>query len=227
MTMTACSRPDYLRETLESLAANKHLDKFVLHFGVEPVNPEVLQVCQSVTFMDTHVHANAERLGVRENPYQLLKRTFGMGYDGALYLEDDVAISPDAVELALHYAHSDAATQNRCLCLHNAQSAPDADPTVIEVGHAPDKFMAWGFFTTSAHWTGFFEPAWHKSPRGWDWSVVESDAKNTLARPAMSRSRHIGRFGGTHYVAKHYDHLHANSPYWQDAAPTEYRTNAV
>lgn len=227
MTMTACSRPNYLRETLESLVANKHLDKFTLHFGVEPVNPEVLKVCQSVTFMDTHVHANAVQLGVRENPYQLLKRTFGMGYDAVLYLEDDVILSPDAVDLALHYAHSEAAAKHRCLCLYNTDSRPDGDASVIEVGHPTVKFASLGFFTTLAHWTGFFDAAWHASKKGWDWSITEAGANNTLARPAVSRSRHIGRFGGTHYVAEHHDQLYVDKPFWQGQAPAEYRISAV
>jgi hypothetical protein len=227
MTMTACARPNYLRETLESLAANKHLDKFTLHFGVEPVNPEVLNVCQSVTFMDTHVHLNAARLGVRENPYQLLKRTFGMGYDGVLYLEDDVALSSDAVELVLDFVQNADVERHRSLCLYNTDSRADADPAVIETGHSAAKFSPWVFFTTAAHWANFFEPTWHTSPKGWDWSITESGADNTIALPAISRSRHIGRFGGTHYVAEMYDHLFVNNPFWHGAAPAEYRISAV
>ena len=223
MTMTACSRPDYLRETLESLAKNKHLDKFVLHFGVEPVNPEVLKVCQTVSFMDTHVHLNATRLGVRENPYQLLKRTFGMGYDGVLYLEDDVALSSDAVEIVLDYAQNADVERHRSLCLYNTDSRADADPAVIETGHSAAKFSPWVFFTTATHWANFFEPTWNKSPKGWDWSITESGAANTIALPGISRSRHIGRFGGTHYVAEMYDHLFVNNPFWHGAAPAEYR----
>jgi hypothetical protein len=227
MTMTTCARPNYLRETLESVAANRHLDKFTLHFGVEPVNPEVLNVCQSVTFMDTHVHLNAARLGVRENPYQLLKRTFGMGYDGVLYLEDDVALSSDAVELVLDFVQNADVERHRSLCLYNTDSRADADPAVIETGHSAAKFSPWVFFTTAAHWANFFEPTWHTSPKGWDWSITESGADNTIALPAISRSRHIGRFGGTHYVAEMYDHLFVNNPFWHGAAPAEYRISAV
>lgn len=227
MTMTACSRPEYLRETLESLGKNKHLDKFTLHFGVEPVNPEVLKVCQTVSFMDTHVHLNAVRLGVRENPYQLFKRTFGMGYDGVLYLEDDVVLSPDAVELALDYARSPEATRHRCLCLFNADSRADADSALIETGHSANKFAALGFFTTADQWTNFFEPTWHASSKGWDWSITGAGTAHHVARPALSRSHHIGRFGGVHYVAEHHDQYYVNNPYHRGQAPVQYTYREV
>ena len=223
MTMTAYSRPHYLREVLESLAANKHLSDFTLHFGVEPGNQEVLKVCQDAAFMDTHVHVNATRLGVRENPFQLLKRTFGMGYDGVLYLEDDVVLSPDAVELVLHYAHDAAAAQNRCLCLFNTDSHAENNPAVIETGRPVAKFAALGFYAPATQWTAFFEPTWHASNKGWDWSIAgAAEASHTVARPAISRSHHIGRFGGVHYVAEHHDSAYVNNPLWRNPAPEAY-----
>lgn len=223
MTMTACARPNYLRETLASVAANKHLSQFTLHFGVEPGNAEVLQVCHDTTFMNTHVHCNATRLGVRENPFQLLSRTFAMGYDAVLYLEDDVLISPDAVELALHYLHSLEAERNRCLCLFNTDSNAATDGAVIETNQPINKFSSLGFCTTKAGWNDFFAQKWHASKSGWDWSITGAGDAHTLARPGVSRSHHIGRFGGTHYVAEQHDPLYVNNPFWKQPAPAEYR----
>ena len=224
MTMTACSRPNYLAETLESLAANQHLDNFTLHFGVEPVNQEVLQICSGVRFMDTDVHVNETRLGVRENPHQLLKRTFDLGYEGVLYLEDDVILSPDAVDLVLHYANSEEAERHRCLCLHNIDSQADADPTRIETDVDVKKLEPLGFYASSRNWVDFIAPMWHASFDGWDWSLRRSGDHNRIARPAISRSHHIGLFGGVHYdVQQPYNSLYANNPYYHGRRPDAYR----
>lgn len=222
MTMTACSRPNYLAETLESLSENQHLDEFTLHFGVEPVSQEVLQICSSVRFMDTDVHVNETRLGVRENPYQLLKRTFALGYEGVLYLEDDVILSPDAVDLVLHYANSEEAERHRCLCLHNVDSREDADPAIVETNVDVQKFEPLGFYASSDNWLGFVSPIWHASLSGWDWSLRRAGEDNRIARPSISRSHHIGRFGGTHYVAKDHDPVYASNPYHRKNRPNEY-----
>jgi GT2 family glycosyltransferase len=223
MTMTACSRPNYLAETLDSLAANQHLDQFTLHFGVEPVSQEVLDICRAVDFMDTHIHVNSERLGVRENPYQLLTRTFAAGYEGVLYLEDDVVLSPDAVDLVLHYAKSPEAEQHRCLCLYNKDSHAENNPAVIETGRSIVKFSALGFYAPLPQWEAFFRPTWHASDKGWDFSIGGADVTaHTVARPAISRSHHIGRFGGAHYVASNHDKHYITNPIWGNSAPPEY-----
>jgi len=223
MTMTACSRPGYLVETLDSLAANQNLDQFTLHFGVEPVSQEVLDICRAVDFMDTHIHVNSERLGVRENPYQLLKRTFAAGYEGVLYLEDDVVLSPDAVDLVLHYANSPEAERHRCLCLYNMKSLRGADPTTIEVNRAASNFAPLGFFASASAWYDFFDPMWHASSKGWDYSITGSDPKNLIALPSLSRSHHIGRFGGTYYAPAQHDPVYENNAHHQDEKPSEYR----
>ena len=222
MTMTACSRPNYLAETLESLAANQHLDNFTLHFGVEPVNQEVLQICSGVRFMDTDVHVNETRLGVRENPHQLLKRTFDLGYEGVLYLEDDVILSPDAVELALHYANSEEAERHRCLCLYNTSSLSRSEPAVVEVNQSIRRFAPLGFFATSKHWREFFRMIWNTSKEGWDFSVAESGDANRVVVPKVSRSHHIGRFGGTHYAPAANDFEYENNLHHLDGKPSEY-----
>ena len=222
MTMTAYSRPEYLREVLDSLAANKHLDQFTLHFGVEPTHADVLEVCNSVNFMETRIHKNIVRLGVRENPFQLLKRTFEAGYDGVLYLEDDVTLSPDAVELALHYAHSAEAAKNRCLCLYNQHGSVSSDPAVITTGQSISRFSAWVFYLTLSDWQSFFQPVWHRSRKGWDYSVTESKGAHTIALPAIGRTTHIGKHGGVHYRPELYDSIFAHVPYYTGPAPSKY-----
>ena len=212
MTMTACSRPGYLKQVLNSLSKNSGTEKYTLYFGVEPVNPEVAKVCQSVTFMKSHVTINPARLGVLRNPFELLKRTFDSGAEGVLYLEDDVVLSKDAVNMASWYFAQETKNNYLCMNLYNHDSAADADPAAM-VGGA--KFSALGMALTKEQWKTYFEPNWSNDRRGWDFSItalVESGKK--VLQPRVSRSHHIGRQGGTHYYAPMHDKLYIHNPIW-------------
>ena len=107
LTLTVNNRPGYLRQLLDSLRRNNVDGYDLLYCAVEPGCPEVLDVCKAIDFIPTHVHLNAERLGVRENPYQALRAVFDMGSDFNVYLEDDLLVSPDALDLANWYLEQD------------------------------------------------------------------------------------------------------------------------
>lgn len=212
MTMTACSRPTYLKQVLDSLAKNPGTQNYTLHFGIEPVNSEVAKVCQSVTFMPTSVTINKNRLGVLRNPFELLKRTFESGVEGVLYLEDDVILSQDAVNMATWYFAQESKNDYLCMNLYNHDSSSDADPSAMFPG---DKFSALGMAITKEQWKSHFEPNWTNDRRGWDFSITAliGSGKKVL-QPRVSRSHHIGRQGGTHYYAPMHDKLYIHNPMW-------------
>ena len=87
ISLTVHNRPAYLRQVLASLRDNNSLG-YVLNCQLEPGSPECLQICQAVDFMPSVVHLNQKRLGVRENPYQLLRRVFSSGSDFNVYLDE-------------------------------------------------------------------------------------------------------------------------------------------
>lgn len=223
IALTACSRPDYLRQVLQSLAANEGLTAFEhLFIGLEPVNNAVEHICRSVNFIPTTVHKNKYQLGVRANPHTLLMSVFNAGYDGVFYMEDDVLLSPDAVRLAYDYARQPL-TAERCLCLYNPHSTELTQPELVRRGvPCAGNFNSLDLFIHRQHWLEFFAPVWFRSPRGWDWSIVENGAAETIAMPAVSRSHHIGRHGGVHYVARIHDAMYVNNKYWASASPPTY-----
>lgn len=220
MTMTAATRPHYLENVLVSLANNSGLEDYTLHFGVEPIIPDVLEVAKNVSFMKTNVHLNAKKLGVRDNPFQTLKRVFDSGVDGVLYLEDDVSLSSDAVNLATWYFSQQDANNYLCLNLYNHDSNKEAPANELIAG---DKFSALGIGITSFQWKNYFEPNWYKDPRGWDFcftNMISSGLK--VLQPSISRSHHIGRFGGVHYRANMHDHLYVGNQIFDGIPQTEF-----
>jgi len=216
MTMTATKRPEYLEHVLVSLANNASLDKYTLHLGIEPISQEVVKVCQDVKFIKTSITVNPQVFGVRKNPFELLKKTFDAGYDGVLYLEDDVSLSPDTVDMATWYFNNQDADKFLCLNLYNHDSQQQADPAALFAG---EKFSALGIGITKFQWKNYFEPSWFKDPRGWDYCFTNMIAEgHKVLQPRVSRSHHIGRFGGVHYRAALHDKLYVDNPMWEGPA---------
>jgi hypothetical protein len=213
MTMTATKRPEYLEHVLVSLANNQKINDYTLHFGIEPISQEVVDVCRNCSFIKTELTVNPQVFGVRKNPFETLKRTFDKGYDGVLYLEDDVTLSQDAVEMATWYFNHPSRNDFLCLNLYNHESLGEGDPGALFAG---DKFSALGIGITAEQWKTHFEPSWWKDPRGWDYcfSSMISDGLKVL-QPRVSRSKHIGRFGGVHYRANLHDKLYVDNVMWE------------
>lgn len=210
MAMTAFRRPGYFREVLFTLANNTGLEDYVLHFGLEPVTPEVLEVARSVQFMPTVLTINSHSLGVTENPYELLKRVFETtDVPAVLYLEDDVILAPDAVRLATWYFQHPERNNYLCLNLYNENSQADADPTTLV---ASNKFKALAVGITREQWEKYFKDGWHKDPQGWDWSMIAIAKEVPVLTPCISRSHHIGREHGMYYDASKHDAIYCPNP---------------
>lgn len=202
MAMTACNRPQYLEFVLVTLANNAGHKNYKMHFSLEPVNPEVIEVAKGVNWMPAEVHVNNTVFGVRKNPYEMLDRVFKAGFDGVLYLEEDVKLSTDAVALADWYFNSGVADDYLCLNLYNHDSVAGGDPKAVIEGK---KFSALGMGLTRNQWYNHFKPAWYAHPSGWDFSITDLVNKGgRVLQPELSRSHHIGRTGGTYYRP----HLH-------------------
>jgi hypothetical protein len=211
MALTAFNRPGYLREVLYTLANNAGLEKYTLHVGLEPANADVVKVCDGIQFMPTVIHRNPHSLGVAHNPYNTIKTIFDTtDVPGVLYLEDDVILSPDAVRLATWYLEHPERDKYLCLNLYNHDSKADADPGQIYPGTG---FSALCLAVTRHNWKTHFEPNWYRDGAGWDHSVTGliAEKKLQVLLPAISRSHHIGREGGTFYTTA-YDHIYCNNP---------------
>lgn len=199
ITLTAYNRPDHLRQVIESLQKN-NLTGYTLYCFVEPGNQNVYRLCQGIQFVQKHVIVNHRRLGVKENPYQGLKFVFDHGSLFNVYLEDDVILAPDAFNLANWYASQ----MEETLCLNLFTYKKAGDPKVIRRSKG---FSALGLGIKKTSWDKWFQPSWHLSSRGWDWSItelLEREGKLQTLLPDQSRTNHIGRLG-THCTADFHD----------------------
>lgn len=224
MTLTATNRPDGLRQTLDSLAKNAHLDEYVLFCAVEPVQTaagqEVRKICQEIDFMKKSVVLNPRILGVKDNPFAIQKRVFDIGSEFNIYLEDDVVLSPDAIELCEWYRQRPDLHTGMCLNLYNPDESDASRPVEVVKGK---RFSSLNYATTRDQWRKHFEPNWYKNRLGWDYSIVDTLNQpgmfNTM--PALSRSHHIG-LEGIHYRKAQHDSQYLHNPWHQGPAPSNY-----
>lgn len=217
ITMTAYKRPEYLRQALDSLRLCDGKEQFDLHIGLEPGVREVADICDSVDWMNRTVHRNVERLGVRKNPFELLSGVFNAGYSGVLYLEDDIVVARDAVRLALWY-FDNARPEEICLNLYNHRSSRANPGQIVQ----SDTFSSLGLVICPFQWT-LVGAAWWADQRGWDFGFnSEMQAGKKVVCPSASRSHHIGRDGGTHYVKRLHDKIYVNN-YLYDGGDVEFQ----
>lgn len=220
IAITACDRVNYLDEMFQGLRQN-NLEGYKLFMNVEPKNQEVIDYCNSIDFIEKDIVVNDRVLGVRLNPYTLLKRAFDSGATQVVYLEDDLALSPDLMDMCNWYFRRFDKNKYLCFNLYNHES-DETRPEDIVVG---GQFSALGFALTKNQWDKYFDPAWFVHKSGWDFSFTDlietGKAYNVL--PALSRTHHIGRYGGVHYRTHMHDDMYMHNKWNQEHTDVKYK----
>ena len=220
MTMTVCRRPEYLIEVLDTLKAAKP-EGYKLFLGIEPDNQEVRDICKNIDFMETDYFVNDRVLGVRENPFKTQERAFNAGSEFNIYLESDVVVSPDVVRMSEWYRQLPNRDDFLCMNLW----CPESEEISEEL-RRHKRFSALGIAVSKHQWERWFHPTWMTHQNGWDYSFIKLLTDNPelySLTPKMSRTHHIGRFGGAHYNAPAHDHIYANNKWNQDDRSFDYR----
>jgi hypothetical protein len=209
ITLVACNRLHYLRQTIECLKKN-NLDGYKLFLGVEPLDEAVIAYCRGLNFMPFDLTINSERLGVAWNPKATISRAFDAGTDFNVALEDDLLLSPDALDLAnWFFALRNSGFFSMNFCNYRSDAA-----FPIEVEET-DHFIPLGWAVNRAVWRKEIEPNWMCDPRGWDFSVnkiLEERKDRKVLQPRLARSKHNGREGGEHCTAEFHDRVFQNLP---------------
>lgn len=220
IALTAFKRPEYLTQVLDSLKSNNTSLFETMYLGIEPVSTDVMKVCSNIDFIPTVRTINHKILGVRDNPFQTMKRAFDAGFDLVWQLEDDVVLSPDAAELIEAYSKYEHKNNYLCLNLYNPSSWDEPETVYASKG-----FNALSMAITKEQWNTHFAPNFYSDQRGWDWSIIGLLQRTHLTNltPALSRSHHIGRDGGTHYRPAQHDELYIHNPWKQDSLPVEFK----
>ena len=106
IAITAYNRPDYLKKSLEALAANPESQTlpflFLLDGGPGAKQKELSEIIHSFHFPYYCIIAFPENLGCERNTVELREFVFNFcGFEKAVILEDDVLIPPAGIELLL------------------------------------------------------------------------------------------------------------------------------
>jgi hypothetical protein len=219
--LTSNNRPRYLDDAVRSWARTiAHADAMPLSTIVqhEP-GPEAYACADAVSeALGVRVPrlvqtVNPTVLGPLENPWQVLDRLHDLSTepDDILILgEDDAVVSPDAVRCVA--AMADLAQKlpgydlhRTFLCLNHRWARPLVEHAVApaEVITTAPSFCPSIWAVTARMWFDVLRDTWDHdySHDGWDWNftrnVIPQHGLRILA-PSLSRSDHIGRYGGAH-----------------------------
>jgi hypothetical protein len=246
ITITAYNRPKLLVQTLQRLLTNS-LDGWRILVAIEPGEKaeELQDICRSfLDGRDVDIAVNPELRGVRGNPFALLKKAFSEGSDLNIYLEDDLFLSPDVIDLALWFQ---ANHRPSWLCLNFmagvcGSSGMLSEPALPDMLYEARGFNSLGFAVRRQEWERVMAPVWMPSTPerpggrqanwrthwGWDWSVYArllEDPRMVTVQPVLARVNHAGAVGtwcDSAFQARAFDHLPINN-----ARHTSFRLSPV
>jgi len=200
ITLTCKNRPDYTQKVINSLKEqNKKLDDWKLYINIDPGCKEVLDICKKIDFIETDIKIFKSdepniRKRIDKNTYDVMERTFSDGSDFNLYLEDDVIMSPDALNLMDWYTKQDL-TDIASLSLCNLWDRIDMpDENLV---YRVRCMSGWGFVISKLQFERYFKPAWLKKP-SWDKAIanyIRTFEKVYNLVPQLSRTSNIGEKG--------------------------------
>lgn len=224
ITITTNDRPDNLRTMLASLVQND-LTGYEIFARCEPGTPQCVALLREY-LPAAHIAVNERKLGVRNNPFQVLVDAFLVGSQFNLYLEDDLVLAPDAVAVANWY-YEQQLPNALCLNLLNYGSCGDDHTAMLRREEA---FNALGLGVTRQSWEAHFRPQWfvddpEDRSTGWDWSLhryLRRRGELYTVQPALSRSNHTGRYG-TYCRPAFHDRTFGNLPVASLPGPHSYR----
>lgn len=212
ITIAAYNRPAHLKRLINSLARQvTPLHDYFLVVTVDAGGDkfdEVLQVANSINFVNKAVIAQKENVGINQNTYDSIHVAFeGMSSQYNLYLEDDLILAPDALALVDWYIDKEPSFHDiSALCLCNLRSESE-DPAQL---FRSRRFAAWGFAMSYQRWRQVAEPVWLKGERMWDNRVANyiRTRPNSLHNifPEVSRAKNIG-VDGSHLTKEKLEEL--------------------
>jgi hypothetical protein len=137
-----------------------------------------------------------EVTGIVANTFNALDMAFKDGCEYVMYLEDDLILSKDAIDLMYFYIEQTLCNgllwEHASLCLCNLEEG--SDPSALFFSQS---MIGWGFVIHRATFEKI-KDAWFTPPM-WDHSVARHlrEIGHTFIFPEVSRVKHIG-VDGTH-----------------------------
>ncbi|MEK8049185.1 hypothetical protein AACH10_02935 [Ideonella sp. DXS22W] len=223
ISATAHNRPDRLERLLASVADAAGSAQWPMYISIEPtpVQDQILAVIERYrTRLTLQARVNAERKGVRRNPFDNVEWVLSEGADTVLLLEDDLLIDHQALRWCEGMADGPlqqpgvmAANLLTTTCNSESIFVPDAGERARLAGLVLRTrfFSSYGLLFTRQQWAAHFRDNWFvdaplmenwegRQVTGWDVAMT----RWLLCRPELSvlqslvpRVMHDGA-GGTH-----------------------------
>jgi hypothetical protein len=203
---TAYNRPHYLRETLESWSRVRGIENTFFEFHVEPGCAEIVAVInESAISAPVVIHINDEHLGPQANPFHAIHAGFSRFSQPSpnnfvILAEDDFIVSDDIIEY-LSWARDKFAADERVIAVSSTQF--EEQPGGLSQVMLIPSWTGWVWGTWRDRWENLIAPNWtfNHEYGGWDWKMVRywcGERGYLTAVPALSRSQHIGKLGGSY-----------------------------
>lgn len=227
---TCNNRPEFLKDTLDHWSGVRGIEDWDLWIFVEPSErrSEVLHLIEKST-LDFKVILNEWKFGVLHNPWAALDTAFYNGADFAVLAEDDIIVSTDTVEYFT--AASTMFNPDEFLGISAFTTNASGDPGKL-VKAPTFGGLVWG--TWKETWRDNLRDTWDHDystnngvpgeQSGWDWNINTRIMPHTGKRfisPAVSRSRHIGRYG-VHINPEDFDSTSPSPSFVRERPAIEY-----
>ena len=197
ISLACYNRPQYLKRVLSSLRNQiADLSDYELVVscdnGRDKKTIEVIKMVHDVDFIKTKIIVNNKKLGINRNTFYAINEAYKIA-DYNLYLEDDIVLSPDALNLFDWYTKQsldNIATLFLCNLWSKGRSLSGI--------HKTRSMCAWGFVVSKYQFEKYIEPAWFPKVGCWDNSVaryIRTFEGVYNLYPEISRSTNIGRSG--------------------------------
>lgn len=202
--MCAFNRPEMLRDSLNSIKANRPSTDWTCYISIEHGAPStvaevasVIQPCRT----SSRVIYNATHRGCSLNGFLTCFTAIQHGAESILFMDDDIVLSPDALELCEWYLRRSHEGAGLALCRkdNNEPSEPNRiSDRSTWMGH-----LGQGWFFTRRQWFDFVLRNWWAYDPGmgehdtFDWALCYMAQKlnKIILRPQLARARHAGAIG--------------------------------
>lgn len=221
VAITANNRPEYLKQVIESWHQVRGIDNVWVIFQVEPGSDDVFELCKNAGFEKQLVKLNLENMTALGNPYVAIESAFSdVGdIDFVLLGEDDSTVTADILEY-FAFASRFYYKRRRCLAVCSfQQSVPLGAKKHLVFPRHYFASVVWG--TWRNRWD-LIRTQWvfdYTYP--WDRMLLDKVLKdNYCVFPMISRSQHIGQYGGTHMPPDQFESMQAQQVH--DGSPVNY-----
>lgn len=221
VAITVNDRPEYLTQVIESWHAVRGIDDVWVIFQCEPDELETQNMCLKAGFQKQIVKINQVKMGALGNPYVAIQSGFtDIGaIDFVVLGEDDSIVTADALEFfsfaaRKYYRHED------CLAVCSFEQMSLTRQVNLIYPRHYFASVVWG--TWRERWDKI-RPKWKFDYNpAWDQMLLDMVklTEQYCAFPMVSRSQHIGKFGGTHMPEDQFEKMQADVVH--DGSPQNY-----